>query len=65
MHAPHGRMRKLLALKAFALKVQILGRSGLLEQRERALHIAQSLAQKGEFVVETSSRVVEGLVRHG
>lgn len=65
MHAPHGRMRKLLVLNAFTLNVQILGTGGLLNQRERALHIAQSLAQKGEFVIETSSRVIEGLVRYG
>jgi len=66
MHAPHGGMRKLVVLVAFALDgIKLFRTRGLLDQSKRTLDIAQSLAQEGEFVVEASSRVIEGLVRYG
>ena len=66
MHAPHGRMRKLMVLVAFALDgIELFRTRGLLDQSQRTLDVAQSLAQEGEFVVETSSRVIERLVCYG
>lgn len=66
MHAPHGGMRKLVVLIAFALDgIKLFRTRGLLDQSKRTLDVAQSLAQEGEFVVESSSRVIEGLVRYG
>lgn len=66
VHAPHGRMRKLVVLVAFALdRIKLFRTRGLLDQSQRTLHIAQSLSQKGKFVVETSSRMIEGLVCYG
>ena len=66
MHAPHGGMRKLLVLVAFALDgIKLFRTRGLLNQGQRTLNVAQSLAQEGEFVVETSSRVIERFVCYG
>lgn len=66
MQAPHSRMRIRLVLVAYAFDGKKVFRTrGLFDQSKRTLHIAESLAQEGEFVVETSSCVIEGLVCYG
>ena len=40
----------------------VFRRERLLEQEERGLHVENALAQVGEFVVERTAAVVEGLV---
>ena len=66
MHASHGGMRKRLGQVTIAFNVvKDLGTCRLFNQGKRTLDIAQSLSEKGEFVVETSSRVIERLVCYG
>ena len=43
----------------------VFGRERLLEQEEGGLHVENALAQVGEFVVERTAAVVEGLVGEG
>jgi hypothetical protein len=62
VHTLHGRVQVLLGRGLASVESLCIERVLLFQQSQIALHIAQSLSQESELVVETSSRVIKGLV---